>query len=128
MSLQKKLFTPLLCIFCLTSSGNLFADENMPTKKSPPTFNFWTQIFHSVEDFRNRISSRYYNFAIATDEYFSGKKIENTTNKSHLKLELKTTFLKGGEIRDEVNLRVFPCLRSIGNYRWKFFSHHGVRS
>jgi hypothetical protein len=74
--------------------------DNMDEKKGT-LFDRW---FDKFENMRDQTSHHYMSMARSIDSYFSGEKIEDSTNGSYVKMELQDTFYKNGARDNGVSL------------------------
>jgi len=67
--------------------------------------NWWEDVLEELEENRDATTQKYLSMSRSIDQYFYGKPIEKTTNKSYIKLELENTAYKGGQVEQDVKLR-----------------------
>jgi len=111
---MRALSVGLCCIQFLLASS-LLAEEpatNPPPLLAAPVENnperektWWQKILGELEEDRDTTTQKYLSMSRSIDQYFYGKELDKTTNKSHLKLELKNTLYSGGEMERDVKLR-----------------------
>jgi len=66
---------------------------------------WWKRSLQSLEKFRDKTTEDYSDLSTSIDEFFYGKKLEETSNDSYLKLEIQNTFYKSGETEQDVKLK-----------------------
>lgn len=81
-------------------SPAVLAEEIIAPKKS-----WWQKTMDKVDANRDVTAQKYLSMSKSIDQYFYGKPLEKSTNKSYIKLELENTFYKAGEIEQDVKLR-----------------------
>jgi len=98
--------TLFILVFPISASQ---ADDQTTTPPTPassdaPQPSWYDRWFNSFENMRDRTSHDYVTMVRSIDHYFSGEKIEETSNGSYVKLELLDTLATEGDQRSDIRI------------------------
>jgi len=87
-----------------TEPSSSLPTEPDKNNTAPPHDTLFDRWFDRFEDMRDNTSHHYMTMVHSIDQYFSGEKIETSSNGSYVKINLEETYYKSGDQTDAISI------------------------